>query len=96
MHLRERITREELEAASEREIDSILRALDQTVSDAGLSFEDVDVVCCTGGTARVPRLGRAIERRFGRGKVRQLRSFHSVVQGLAERARGIASGAAAA
>ncbi|HTN84860.1 MAG TPA: Hsp70 family protein [Sorangium sp.] len=94
MHIRERIAREEFEAASERQIDAILRALDQTVQDAGMSFDDVDVVCCTGGTARVPALRRGIERRFGQGKVRQLRSFHSVVQGLAERARGIAAASA--
>lgn len=91
MHIRERIAREEFEAGSERQIDAILGALDRTVADAGLSFDDIDVVCCTGGTARVPALRRGIERRFGEGKVRQLRSFHSVVQGLAERARSIAA-----
>ncbi|MGK3999004.1 Hsp70 family protein [Sorangium sp. So ce1024] len=94
MHIREPITREDFEAASERQIDAILRALDQTVQDAGMAFDDIDVVCCTGGTARVPALRRAIERRFGPGKVRQLRSFHSVVQGLAERARSIAAASA--
>ncbi|MGK4000980.1 Hsp70 family protein [Sorangium sp. So ce1036] len=92
MHIREHITRDELEAASERQIDAVLGALDRTVKDAGLAAGDIDVVCCTGGTARVPALRRGIERRFGQGKVRQLRSFHSVVQGLAERARRIAAG----
>jgi hypothetical protein len=43
-----------------------------------------------GTSNSLPRLARAIEQRFGAGKVRQLRSFHSVVQGLAERARKIA------
>jgi hypothetical chaperone protein len=94
MQLRERVTRDEFEAASERETGAILRTLDQTVADAGLSFDGVDVVCCTGGTAKVPRLARAIQDRFGPDKVRQLRSFHSVVQGLAERARRLAATAA--
>jgi hypothetical chaperone protein len=87
----EHITREEFDKGSEREIDAVLRALDGTVADAGLAFADVDVVCCTGGTAKVPRIAHAIEQRFGAAKVRQLRSFHSVVQGLAERARQLAA-----
>jgi hypothetical chaperone protein len=91
IELREPITRGDFDAGSEREIDAVLRALDATVADAGLAFADVDVVCCTGGTAKVPRIARAIEERFGVEKVRQLRSFHSVVQGLAERARQLAA-----
>lgn len=93
MNIREWVERAEFEAGCERETGTVLKALDRTVSDAGLSFDDVDAVCCTGGTAKVPRIARAIEERFGRQKVRQLKSFHSVVQGLAERARQIAAGA---
>jgi hypothetical chaperone protein len=90
MNVREWVTRDDFENGSSREVGAVLRSLDQTVKEAGLSFDQVDAVCCTGGTAKVPRIARAIEERFGRGKVRQLRSFHSVVQGLAERARQIA------
>jgi hypothetical chaperone protein len=93
VHLRESIERDEFEAGCARETEAILGALDRTVAEAGLSCEQIDVVCCTGGTARVPRLARAIEDRFGRGRIRQLRSFHSVVQGLAERARSVARAA---
>jgi hypothetical chaperone protein len=91
IQIREPITRGAFEAASRRAVDAIIRALDETVASAGVSFEDIDVVCCTGGTAKVPRIAQAITQRFGAEKVRQLRSFHSVVQGLAEHARGIAS-----
>ncbi|MRG97546.1 Hsp70 family protein [Polyangium spumosum] len=94
MNIHERITRGEFEAGAERPIDAILRSLDRTLEAAGLDFAAIDVVCCTGGTARVPRLARALEERFGRTKLRKLRSFHSVVQGLAERARKIARGLA--
>lgn len=91
--IRERISRADFEAASERETGAILAALDRTVESAKLSNAAVDVVCCTGGTAKVPRIASAVEARFGAQKLRQLRSFHSVVQGLAERARQIAAGA---
>ncbi len=96
MNIREWVDRADFDAGCEREVSAVLRSLDRTVQDAGLSFADVDAVCCTGGTAKVPRIARAIEARFGREKVRQLRSFHSVVQGLAEQARQIAAGGAAA
>jgi hypothetical chaperone protein len=87
IQIREGITRVEFEEASERDTGAITKSLDDTVGSAGLGFKDIDVVCCTGGTAKVPRIARSIAERFGEGKVRQLRSFHSVVQGLAERAR---------
>jgi hypothetical chaperone protein len=92
IQLQERVARSEFETGSAREVQAILGALDQTVSEAGLRYDDIDVVCCTGGTARVPVIARGIEARFGRDKVKALRAFHSVVQGLAERARMIASG----
>jgi hypothetical chaperone protein len=91
IHIREPITRDDFESASERPMDAILSALDRTVEAAKLSYGEIDVVCCTGGTAKVPRIARSIEERFGKGKVRQLRSFHSVVQGLSERARRLAA-----
>jgi hypothetical chaperone protein len=92
IHLEEPVLRKEFETGSAREVQTILGTLDQTVADAGLRFEDIDVVCCTGGTARVPVIAREIESRFGRNKVKALRAFHSVVQGLAERGRMIAGG----
>lgn len=88
--LHEPVEREEFEKGSAREVSAILGALDRTVADAGLGTDDVDVVCCTGGTARVPQIARGIEARFGREKVKELRAFHSVVQGLAEQARRVA------
>jgi hypothetical chaperone protein len=87
----EKITRGEFEAASERDVSAITRTLDDTVAEAGLGYGDIDAVCCTGGTAKVPTIARAITERFGPAKVRELRSFHSVVQGLAERARRVAA-----
>lgn len=89
--IREPITRPDFDAAAERPIHAILEAMDKTLEAAALSPSEIDVVCCTGGTAKVPCIARGIEQRFGPGKVRGLRSFHSVVQGLAERAREIAA-----
>ena len=90
IEVQERITRDEFELGSERETDAILRALDDTVRSAGLSHADVDLVCCTGGTAKVPRIARAMRERFGEQRVRDFKSFHSVVEGLALHAQAIA------
>jgi hypothetical chaperone protein len=90
IEVREPITRAELERASERETSDIIGALDATLAQAGVAAKDIGLVCCTGGTARVLGIRRALEERFGKEKLRDMRSFHSVILGLAERAREIA------
>ena len=64
----------------------ILKCLDQTVQDAGLSFDDVDIVCLTGGTANIPALRSGLGHRFG-DKLKLSARFHSVAYGLADRAQ---------
>jgi hypothetical chaperone protein len=90
----EHVTRVGFEVAAERAKDAILRCLDETVERAGVGREGIDVVCCTGGTARVPVLANAIADRFGEQKMQRFRSFHAVVEGLADHARALASGEA--
>jgi hypothetical chaperone protein len=53
--------------------------------------DDVAIVCLTGGTSRMPKVERALRARLGRAQFRHLRSFHSVVHGLARRAQEIAA-----
>jgi hypothetical chaperone protein len=88
----ERVTRDQFEAASERETSTILRCLDETLAAAGVAARDVEHVCCTGGTARVPRIAAEMRRRFGEGRVRDFKSFTSVALGLAVHARALARG----
>lgn len=88
----EQVTREAFESASEKAAGVILACLDQTVERSGVGREGIDVVCSTGGTAKVPLLAREIAARFGGGKLREFKSFHSVVQGLAHHAQSIARG----
>jgi hypothetical chaperone protein len=44
---------------------------------------EIAVVCCTGGTAKVPRIAAEIRRRFPSARLEQFKGFHSVVEGLA-------------
>ena len=87
---------EELSADRFREVsadlvEQIIGALDETLQRAGVKAGEIDIVCCTGGTAKIPALSRELEQRFGAEKLRQHRHFHSVVGGLAERASSLIS-----
>ncbi len=90
INIREKISRREFEEAVGTRLDKIIASLDETVRNAGLKFADIDVVCCTGGTAKVPAIQKALEKRFGGDKIQQHNHFHSVVKGLAERAQTLA------
>jgi hypothetical chaperone protein len=68
-------------------VDSIVKVLDETIKSAGLSPSDIDIVCCTGGTARLEALQDALSQRFGVDKLEHHLPFHAVVQGLARRAQ---------
>jgi hypothetical chaperone protein len=92
IEVREPVTRPGFEEASRREVDAILRCLEETVRAAGVGFGDIGVVCCTGGTAKVPRLAAEIRRRLPAARMEQFKGFHSVVEGLAREAQVLARG----
>jgi hypothetical chaperone protein len=92
IEVREPVTRAGFEEASRKEVEAILRCLDETVRSAGVSPGEIGVVCCTGGTARVPRLAAEIRRRFPAARLEQFKGFHSVVEGLAQEAQRVARG----
>jgi hypothetical chaperone protein len=84
------VTRSELEVSSRRAMQHIARALDETLAAGKTRPQDVDILCLTGGTSRMPLVERTLSARLPRARVRRLRSFHSVVQGLAHHARQVA------
>ena len=85
----ETMTRARFEEASAKVSTGILERLDRVLERAGISAQDIDRVCSTGGTAKVPVIKHGLEARFGADKLQALSSFHAVIQGLAERARSI-------
>ena len=86
----EDVTRAEFQKFSAPQVDAILASLDRTLAASGRGADGIDLVCCTGGTARVAALSAGIQSRFGAEKLVRLRSLHSVIQGLGERARSLA------
>jgi hypothetical chaperone protein len=61
----------------------IFGSLDDTLKEAGVTADQIDLVCSTGGTAKVAAIQSGLEERFGKAKVEQRNNFHSIVQGLA-------------
>jgi hypothetical chaperone protein len=83
----EPLTRAGFANSSLRQTAAIVETLDATLEQAGVKSASIDLVCCTGGTARVPALSTALALRFGQDKLRQFRAFHSVIAGLAAHAQ---------
>ncbi|HVY45209.1 MAG TPA: Hsp70 family protein [Minicystis sp.] len=92
IEVHEQVARAEFEEASRKETDAILACLEATLARANVRPSDVELVCCTGGTAKVPRIAAEMRRRFGDDRVQDWKSFHSVVEGLAVHARSLARG----
>jgi hypothetical chaperone protein len=86
------VKQEELARASEPLIERILRSLDETLLSAGVSAGAVDIVSLTGGTSRMPLIEVALRQRLPAAKFHRLKSFHSVVRGLAHKAHELAGG----
>jgi hypothetical chaperone protein len=80
------IARSDFEHGARRELSAIIGALDATLERAGAHPSDVELVCLTGGTARVPFLKAALAERFGATRLRSLRGLHAVAEGLARQA----------
>jgi hypothetical chaperone protein len=89
--IRELLSREQFDDYTADVIAKILERLDRTLAASGLDGAAIDLVCCTGGTARVRALNDGIRQRFGDERIVRLRSLHSVIQGLGERARLLAA-----
>ena len=83
-------TRAELERVAKSPIDRMMASLDGVLAAAKLTPEDVEIVCLTGGTSRMPAVEAAFKEKLPKAGFRRLSSFHSVVHGLARHARSLA------
>lgn len=71
---------------------NIFTSLDQCLKDANITADQVDLVCLTGGTAKVPFIQKEFEKRFGAQRLQTQSHFHSVLSGLTEAAGFVANG----
>lgn len=85
-----KVQRTELERSAEPAIDRILAALDDTLRVAGVDHSQVEILCVTGGTSRMPLVEERLRARLPKAGLRRLKSFHSVVVGLSRHAERLA------
>ncbi|MFV8249077.1 Hsp70 family protein [Bdellovibrio bacteriovorus] len=72
--------------------ENIFASLDQCLKDGNVTADQVDLVCLTGGTAKVPFIQKEFEKRFGLERLQTQSHFHSVLSGLTEAAGFVAQG----
>lgn len=85
--LKEKTDRKKFASLTQPDVDKIFAALDATLQRAGLRANQVDRVCCTGGTAKVLAVRQALTERFTESRLENFRNFTSIVEGLNERAQ---------
>jgi len=91
INLEENIYSSDFRSSSSDLVDRITKVLDETIAQAGVKNSDIDIVCCTGGTAKIRGLNEELAKRFGQEKLQEHKRFHSVINGLADRAFQIQS-----
>lgn len=80
------ITRIEFENIISPNITDIKTLIDDTLEQAGISSEEIDVVATTGGSSLMPVVENLLIEKFGKEKMKNTDAFTSVSTGLALRA----------
>jgi hypothetical chaperone protein len=81
IHIHERLTRDEFEAASAPLIDELEACADELLARVPSGLR-IDSVFLTGGSSHVPAVQRLFARKFGAERLRTADAFTSVVEGL--------------
>ena len=74
--------RTEFENLIRSPLQSVAKSLDETVRQAGLTLDEIDIVLGTGGSSLIPAVRAMLDERFP-GKVVEHDPFTSVATGLA-------------
>lgn len=83
------ISRHDYENYIEETVGKIINTLENTMETAQIASNEVDYVYCTGGTSKLPLIKRHLKTIFGEEKLMRNKDFHSVIQGLCERAKEV-------
>ena len=84
--IEEKIERSKYCEGSVKETKEIMKALDRTFQNAGVKYSDIELICLTGGTAKLPQIKSELIKRFGDQIINEHDNFQSVIKGLAEQA----------
>lgn len=78
----EDIAREEFELMANDKFEQIQTCIDETLSRAKVSPQEIDSVLLTGGSSFIPMIQKIFSERFGAQKLLQIDAFTSVAYGL--------------
>lgn len=70
-------------------VEEIMKEMDETLKKAQVGYEDIDIVCATGGTSQIPLIKQALFSRVSEDKIEEFRQFHSVTLGLSRHAQSL-------
>jgi hypothetical chaperone protein len=90
IEITETVERAAFDRSSAGAVERISQRFEQTLANAGVRPTELDRLYLTGGTAMVPAVVEALSRVVGADKLRRMSTFHSVINGLSERARALA------
>lgn len=82
LKIKEDVSRDEFENFIAADIEKIEVCIEEAIYQAGIAYEDVDVVFLTGGSSHVPIIKRIFSEKFGGEKINQTNAFTSVACGL--------------
>jgi hypothetical chaperone protein len=85
--IEENLSQKEFFEFSHSITDRIISTLNDVLNQAQVKPNEIDLVCLTGGTAQMKSIKTAFENMFGEEKIKQFRFFHSIINGLAEKAK---------
>lgn len=80
--IKEIVSRMNFEKIIDEEIGKISTCVNNVLSEAGISEDEIDIVYLTGGSSYIPIIRKLFAQRFGPKKVRQKEAFTSVAYGL--------------
>ncbi len=83
----EAVDASQFEASTQKAIDAIVGSVVGVLERAQVLPEEVDVLCCTGGTAKVHLIESRLRALFSNAELHSLSSFRAVVDGLARLAQ---------
>ncbi len=84
--IKEPVSRDQFRSDAKNETAQIFAALDETLRKASLKPDQIDRICCTGGTAKALMVREELFKRFDASRMEGFRHFTSIVEGLGERA----------
>lgn len=85
----ETITRQQYQESLIPSVEEIMSSMMEVFKQSGLSVFDVNQVCLTGGTSQLPLIRENLGTIFGNEKLVEYNIYQSVVNGLAQYARGL-------